>query len=130
MYKAFNQIEQKTQKNPIDVFKKAIENLKKAGFKGSDIGVYILAGLPGQNYNSVLKDVQYLMDKKVKIKTANYSPIPGTIDFLRIKPDVKAQIAAEPLKQNEHYFLTINPDYTWEDNEKIKIMVNEYNNSL
>jgi len=111
-------------------FKKALQNIKNAGFKGSDIGVYILAGLPGQNYNSVLKDVYYLMDKKVKIKIANYSPIPGTVDFLRIKPEIRAQIAAEPLKQNEHYFLTINTDYSWEDNEKIKIMVNEYNNSL
>ncbi len=111
-------------------FKRAIKNLKKAGYNGNDIGVYILAGLPGQNYNSVLKDVNYLMDRKVKIKIANYSPIPGTVDFLRIKPEIRAQIATEPLKQNEHYFLTINTDYTWEDNEKIKIMVNEYNNSL
>ena len=111
-------------------FKAAITNLKKAGYAGKDIGVYILAGLPGQTYYSVLKDVYYLMNKKVKIKLANYSPIPDTADFLRIKPDLRAQLAAEPLKQNELYFLTLNTDFGWEENEKIKIMINEYNNSL
>lgn len=111
-------------------FKNALYNLKNAGFKGNDTGVYILAGLPGQNYQYVLKDVQYLMDKKVKIKLANYSPIPGTVDFLKIKSDIRAQIAAEPLKQNEHYFLTLNTDFTWEDNEKIKLIINEYNKTL
>lgn len=113
-----------------EIFKRALKNLKNAGFTGSDIGVYILAGLPGQNYNSVLKDVNYLIDKKVKIKLANYSPIPGTVDFFKIRPNVRAQLAAEPLKQNELYFLTINTDFTWEDNEKIKMTINEYNNSL
>lgn len=111
-------------------FSKALDNLKKVGYTGKDIGVYILAGLPGQTYESVLKDVQYLINKKVKIKLANYSPIPGTVDFLRLKPEIRAQIAAEPLKQNELYFLTLNNDFNWEKNEKIKKLINEYNNSL
>ena len=113
-----------------ETFKTALQNLQNAGFERKDIGVYILAGLPGQTFESVLKDVYYLMDKKIKIKLANYSPIPGTVDFLKIKPEIKAHLIAEPLKQNELYFLTLNTDFGWEENEKIKILINEYNNTL
>jgi len=113
-----------------DIFKNAINNLKKAGFKNSDIGVYILAGLPGQTFESILKDIEFVKQFKVKIKLANYSPIPGTADYLRLKNNIMAELKAEPLKQNEFYFLTINTDYDWQMNEEVKKIINEYNNSI
>lgn len=113
-----------------DIFKMAVNNLKKAGFKGTDIGVYILAGLPGQTYESIIKDIEFIKQFKIKIKLANYSPIPGTADFLKLKPEIMAELKAEPLKQNEFYFLTINNDYDWEKNEEVKKIITEYNNSL
>ncbi len=113
-----------------EIFKNAVNNLKKAGFKSKDIGVYILAGLPGQTFEMVLKDIEFVKRIGIKIKIANYSPIPGTTDFLKLKPEIMAELKAEPLKQNEFYFLTINNDYTWEQNEEIKKMITEYNNNI
>ena len=113
-----------------EIFKRAVENLKKAGFKGSEIGVYILAGLPGQTAESVLNDVRFVAKLGIKIKPAIYSPIPGTVDFMRIKPDIKAALNNEPLLQNEYYFLTINNDYSWEDNVRIKAEIDSINSAV
>jgi radical SAM superfamily enzyme YgiQ (UPF0313 family) len=112
------------------IFKRAVENLKKAGFKGSEIGVYILAGLPGQTAESVLNDVRFAAKLGIKIKPAIYSPIPGTVDFMRIKPDIKAALNNEPLLQNEYYFLTINNDYSWDDNIRIKKEIDAINSCV
>jgi len=111
-------------------FTEAVKNLKEAGFEGKDIGVYILAGMPGQTVETVMKDVEFLKKYGVKIKLANYSPIPGTVEFLRLKPAAQAELAAEPLKQNEHYFIRINPDYDNEMNEEVKKQISAHNSSL
>jgi radical SAM superfamily enzyme YgiQ (UPF0313 family) len=103
-----------------NVFKEAVDRLRKAGFNDNDIGVYTLAGLPGQTYDMVMKDVEYIGNMGLRIKIANYSPIPGTVDFMKIKPDYKAELTREPLMQNEFYFLMINPEYDWEANNKVK----------
>ncbi len=113
-----------------DIFKKAVENLKKAGFKGSEIGVYILAGLPGQTAGSVMNDVAYVEKLGIKIKPAIYSPIPGTVDFMRIKPEFRADLNREPLLQNEFYFMAINPDYSWDANMKVKAEIDRINGEI
>jgi radical SAM superfamily enzyme YgiQ (UPF0313 family) len=118
---------QKTTGNKVDnsIFKEALGRLKKAGFENDDIGVYTLAGLPGQTYESVMKDVEYIKNMGLKVKMSNYSPIPGTLDFMKLRPDIKAALTLEPLKQNEFYFLMINHDYDWEANNKVKKAISE-----
>ncbi len=106
------------------VFKEAVARLQKAGFTNDDIGVYTLAGLPGQTYDSVMKDVEYIKAMGLKVKMANYSPIPGTVDFMKIRSDYRAELMKEPMMQNEFYFLMINPEYGWDANNKIKAILN------
>jgi radical SAM superfamily enzyme YgiQ (UPF0313 family) len=112
------------------VFETAVDNLRKAGFVNKEIGVYILAGLPEQGAGSVMKDVEYLMNMGLKIKPAVYSPIPGTAAFLKLRTDIRADLEAEPLKQNEYYFLTINDRYNWETNLKVKAIIDGHNKKL
>jgi len=111
-------------------FKTAVLNLKKAGYKGSDIGAYILSGLPGTNAASVRHDINYVKEQGILVKLANYSPIPGTAEFMKLRGDMQSMLRAEPLKQNEMYFMCINPDYTYEENEKIKREISAYNNAI
>ncbi len=111
-------------------FKSAVKSLKKAGYSGRDIGTYILAGLPGTNTAAVKRDIEFVKEHGVQVKIANYSPIPGTREFMKLKGDFQSLLRAEPLKQNEFYFLCINSDYTYDENEKIKRQLAEYNNSL
>jgi len=59
-------------------FKKAVNNLLGAGFSGKQICAYILVGLPGQHFESIINSVRYVMDTGVKPYLAKFSPIPGT----------------------------------------------------
>lgn len=113
-----------------EVFENAVGNLRKAGYHDSEIGVYILAGLPGQDEDSVMEDVEYLKDMNLKIKPAVYSPIPGTIEFMKLRPDLRAALTLEPLLQNEYYFLNVNPFYNWETNLRVKAVIDEHNKKL
>lgn len=113
-----------------EIFEKAVGNLRKAGYTGNDIGVFILNGLPGQDEKSVMKDVEYLIKLRLKIRHSVYSPIPGTVDFMKLRPDVRADLMNEPLKQNEYYFLAINPDYNWEANLRVKAEIDGHNTRL
>jgi radical SAM superfamily enzyme YgiQ (UPF0313 family) len=113
-----------------EVFERAINNLKKAGFAGKDMGIFILNGLPGQDEISVMKDVDYLKGLGLKIRHSVYSPIPGTLDFMKLRPDIGAELINEPLKQNEYYFLAINTEYNWEANLRVKAAIDEHNTKL
>ncbi len=117
-------------KTTTEAFEKAIGYLRKTGFKDSEIGVYILAGLPGQDEESVMADVEYLKDMNVRIKPAVYSPIPGTMEFMKLRPDLRAALTLDPLKQNEYYFLTVNTMYNWEANLRVKAAIDEHNTKL
>jgi radical SAM superfamily enzyme YgiQ (UPF0313 family) len=117
-------------KTTTEAFEKAINHLRKAGFRDSEIGVYILAGLPGQDEESVMADVEYLKDMNLKIKPAVYSPIPGTMEFMKLRPDLRAALNLDPLKQNEYYFLTVNTQYNWEANLRVKAAIDEHNKKL
>jgi len=59
-------------------FELAIKNLRQAGFTKSEIGVYLMYGLPGQDWEEVRAGAAYLMDLNVRINLTEYSPLPGT----------------------------------------------------
>ncbi|MDX9760590.1 MAG: B12-binding domain-containing radical SAM protein [Desulfomonilia bacterium] len=56
----------------------ALENLSRAGFDPSDIGVYILCGLPGQHAREVLDAVEFVRSSGARPVITEYSPLPGT----------------------------------------------------
>jgi radical SAM superfamily enzyme YgiQ (UPF0313 family) len=59
-------------------FENAVENLIRAGFNPGDIGVYLLAGLPGQRWEDVKKGIDRVIDTGARPYIAEYSPVPGT----------------------------------------------------
>jgi radical SAM superfamily enzyme YgiQ (UPF0313 family) len=59
-------------------FEQAVGHLRKAGYEGSDIGVYLLAGLPGQKVDEVSQSIRYVRDCGARPYLVEYSPIPGT----------------------------------------------------
>jgi radical SAM superfamily enzyme YgiQ (UPF0313 family) len=111
-------------------FSEAVSILKGAGFSSKDIGAYILAGLPGQNTDTIKRDMEFVAANKVLIKPANYSPIPGTVEFEKISADKRDLITAEPLMQNETYYMAINPEYGYAENEKMKLFAASLNQNL
>ncbi len=58
--------------------KQAIGHLKKAGYAASDIGMYILCGLPGQEACEVEESIRFIQSCGARPIIAEYSPIPHT----------------------------------------------------
>jgi radical SAM superfamily enzyme YgiQ (UPF0313 family) len=108
-----------------DLFEEAVKSLQKAGYDNDSIGVYLLAGMPGQDLDSILKDVDYVKQFDLKVKIANYSPMTATADFAKFRSDVKAGLQKEPLTQNEFYFLSINTDFNWKMFQQVKEEIQE-----
>ncbi len=59
-------------------FKRAVENLKSAGYRNENIYTYLLAGAPGVSFESVEQSILYVEKTGVKISLAEFSPIPKT----------------------------------------------------
>lgn len=101
-------------------FQLALQNLKKAGYRGEEIGVYLLAGLPGQRVEEVEESIAFVRACGAKPILAEYSPIPGTPLFdeaLKLSPfDLKN----EPLFQNNSIFPCQWSGFTWDDLRRLK----------
>ncbi len=56
----------------------AVDHLTRAGFDRSEIGSYILMGLPGQELEEVIESMVFVLKLGIKVNIASFSPIPGT----------------------------------------------------
>lgn len=80
--------------------KEAVRNLRNAGYRDSDIGIYLLCGLPGQYAGEMIASINFIHSCGARPIVAEYSPIPGTAlwdEAVRCSP---YPIAEEPLFQN------------------------------
>lgn len=83
--------------------KKSITYLTQAGYNNSDIGVYIMIGLPGESLTELNQTIDFVHDCGVKIKIAQYSPVPGTRDFKRAVEEFNL-VPDEPLWHNKSVY--------------------------
>jgi len=81
-------------------FKRAVRNLRKAGYSGEEIGVYVMAGLPGQRVGEVEESVAYVRGTGAKPILVEYSPIPHTPLFGKAKQMSSFDLENEPLFHN------------------------------
>ena len=109
----------------IDTFPDGISILKEAGFKGSEIGVYLLAGLPGQRWQEVEDSIRYVSEYRVRIHVAKFSPVPGTSMFERSVELSKFPVGEEPLTHNNSIFPMQWRGFTVEDMERLKRLSKE-----
>jgi radical SAM superfamily enzyme YgiQ (UPF0313 family) len=87
-------------KTNLELFCRAVENLKQAGFDRHQIGVYLLVGLPGQTAAQIEEDVDRVLAAGALPKLAEYSPIPGTRMWLEALEGARYPVDSEPLFQN------------------------------
>jgi len=103
----------------------ALKNLENAGYCPSEIGIYILCGLPGQSAEEVAESIRYVQSLRARPILAEYSPIPGT----RLWPEAVASspfpVAEEPLFQNNTLLPCRNESFTIEAYRKLKLMARE-----
>jgi radical SAM superfamily enzyme YgiQ (UPF0313 family) len=80
---------------------RALSALEGAGYPRRDIGVYLIAGLPGQGAEAVREAVRRVLGLGAWPRLAHYSPIPGTPDWERLVRRGALAADADPLLHNK-----------------------------
>lgn len=101
-------------------FKEAIKNLNRAGYSGKEIGVYIMAGLPGQRVGEVEESMAYVKEAGAKPMLVEYSPIPHTPLFEKAKRVSPFDLENEPLFHNNSILPCRWDGFTMADYERVK----------
>jgi radical SAM superfamily enzyme YgiQ (UPF0313 family) len=91
----------------------ALANLKEAGFAKKDIGVYLLIGLPDQDYRDLEASIRRVHALGATPVLAQYSPIPGTALWPRSVAASRYDLEADPLFHNPSIFPCW-PAFSWE----------------
>jgi radical SAM superfamily enzyme YgiQ (UPF0313 family) len=81
-------------------FQNAVKYLKKAGYRGEEIGVYVMVGLPGQRVEEAEESIAFVKETGAKPILVEYSPIPNTPLFEKAKQMSSFDIENEPLFHN------------------------------
>jgi radical SAM superfamily enzyme YgiQ (UPF0313 family) len=97
-----------------------ISILKDAGFRGHEIGCYIMAGLPGQYSEEVEESVHYVSRFGVRIYIAEYSPVPGTGLWKESVQTSVYPLEEEPLFHNNTVLPLAWEHFTMADLEAVK----------
>ena len=113
-----------------EALQKAIINLKEAGYKGKDIGVYVLICLPGQPLEEMIESVRYVYECGAMTKLAVYSPIPQTEEWEKAVEYFGLDSNADPLLHNDSIYPVRLKGITTDDIQKVKALALEYNKKL
>jgi len=101
-------------------FKEAIKYLKRAGYSGEKMGVYIMIGLPGQRVGEVEESIAFVKEAGVKPILVEYSPIPHTTLFEKAKRMSKFDLENEPLFHNNSILPCQWDGFTLADYKRVK----------
>ncbi len=101
-------------------FAKAVEYLEKASFSKNNLSVYLLVGLPHQKVEDIYSSVEFAKKFNVKVKLAEYSPIPHTKLWEEAKAVAQYNIEKEPLFHNNKILPVATKELTIDELNKIK----------
>lgn len=82
---SFESADPARQQNKVnnEALMRALHHLERAGFRRSDLGVYLLMGLADQDAPEVRRSIDFVHGLGARIYLASFSPIPGTVDEQR-----------------------------------------------
>ncbi len=103
-----------------EMFFKSVENLRGAGFTPNDIGVYLMAGLPGQTVEEVREGIQVVHAAGAQAYISEYSPVPGTALWEEARRFSPFDLEGEPLTHNNTFLACRREDFTLADLEALK----------
>jgi radical SAM superfamily enzyme YgiQ (UPF0313 family) len=101
----------------------AVSHLKSAGYKTSDIGIYLLCGMPGQSSKEVSESIGFVRECGAKPVLAEYSPIPGTKMWEEAVASSPFDIQGEPLYHNNSLLPCQNSDFSFAAYAELKKII-------
>ncbi len=105
-----------------DEMVEAVTNLRLAGYRGKDIGIYLLCGLPGQSAEEVEEGIRFVHSRGARPIIAEYSPIPGTELWDEAVASSPFPIADEPLFQNNTLLPCRNDSLSYDQYQRLKML--------
>ncbi len=97
----------------------ALANLREAGFRREELGVYLLMGLPGQEEGEIAASIRRVQELGATPVLAQYSPIPGTALWPQAVERSRYDLGNEPLCHNNSLFPCL-PQFSWEPYTRLK----------
>ncbi|HUT53204.1 MAG TPA: B12-binding domain-containing radical SAM protein [bacterium] len=107
-------------KASLDDFHGALASLKEAGYGGREIGVYLLAGLPGQGPAEIEAGVREVLRAGARPFLTEYSPVPGSPMWEEAVRSARLAIASEPLFHNNTLVPCARPDLDYDELDRLK----------
>ena len=102
---------------------RAITYLRRAGYSGEDVGVYVLAGLPGQRVSEVEESIRFVRACGATPRVAEYSPIPQTPLWEAAVRVSKFDLRGDPLFHNNSILPCQWEEFTREDLNELKVQL-------
>jgi radical SAM superfamily enzyme YgiQ (UPF0313 family) len=106
-------------------FTEAMRNLREAGFRREQIGVYLLCAMPGQTFGEVRDTVNLVLDHGGTPRLCEYSPIPGTEEWQRAVAGSGLPLETEPLLHNNSIYHIVSGAMNREEFQELKLYVRE-----
>jgi len=104
-------------------FLSACRSLRAGGYQHGEYGAYIMMGMPGQCFEEVEETIHFAYESGARVFLAEYSPIPGTRDWERVKDLLPS---SDPLWHNNSLF-PLFPLSDWPKFQKLKDMARDLN---
>ncbi|MGB9629916.1 MAG: B12-binding domain-containing radical SAM protein [Thermodesulfobacteriota bacterium] len=110
-------------------FQQAVKHLRRSGYSNHEIGVYIMAGLPGQRVEEVEESIEFVRESGAKPYLVEYSPIPQTPMFEKAKKFSSFDLENEPLFHNNSLLPCQWEGFTMADYRNLKLKLKEIYNA-
>ncbi|MGE5258101.1 MAG: B12-binding domain-containing radical SAM protein [Hyphomicrobiales bacterium] len=94
-------------------FERCIWSLREAGFKSTQIGAYLLVGLPGQQAAAIMRSIDVVKQAGIAPVLAYYSPIPGTRLWSEAVSSSRYDLASDPLFTNKAVWPCRSEPFNW-----------------
>jgi radical SAM superfamily enzyme YgiQ (UPF0313 family) len=104
-------------------FKIAVGHLKKVGFEKEQIGAYLLAGLPGQEFDSIEHSINTVKQVGITPILAHYTPIPQTALWPRALAASRYDLASDPVYTNNAIIPCRKEPFAWDAITRLKELV-------
>jgi radical SAM superfamily enzyme YgiQ (UPF0313 family) len=103
-------------------FQKGLGYLKTAGFRGDQVGAYLLVGLPGQRFGDIADSIAMVKACGIMPVPAYYSPIPHTDLWPHAVKVSRYDLASDPIYSNNAILPCQKADFAWTTLSKIKTL--------
>jgi radical SAM superfamily enzyme YgiQ (UPF0313 family) len=79
----------------------ALRHLERAGYRRGDIGVYLLAGMPGQTAGGIRESIRQVLELGARPRLAYFSAVPNTREWESMVERGQLTAGADPLLHNK-----------------------------